>query len=404
MARWGRWLGELVEEIDRSHEAILAQLAGERLLPRSRARLKQLHDELPRHRAQVVELFAAAGIAPSRRAASSPGRADERTRVPTEGSITAYYPQIHRDWGWSGHEPDENALALAAIESVLKPGHRLGRTLVLGAGAGRLTWELASRHGAAPVVALDLNPLPYLVAARIFAGETVDLLEMPGVALSSAHVMVDRRLAPPGPVPPGVALAFADALDPPVDDGAFDTVVTPWFIDQVPQDLRELVPVIHRVLAEGGAWLDHGPCIHHPAHTRVAHRYRHDEVLEIVDASGFRVEAHDYRAIPYMASPASAQSRTEMVLSFFATRIAAPAPQEEAEPPWLADPSLPVPRLENLEGYTPPHPMFAAVIALVDGRRSVAEIAAELVRTHGLPPDAATMGVAACLREIRRGA
>jgi uncharacterized protein YbaR (Trm112 family)/SAM-dependent methyltransferase len=403
--RWAGWLGELVEEIDGSLDNILAQLAGEGLLAHSRARLKRMHEALPVHRDRLVALFAAAGVAPVRASAGStnrPGRADdERVRVPGEGTITAYYPQIHRDWGWPGVEPDETEAALAAIDAVLPPSRPLGRTLVLGAGPARLAYELAARRGAGPVVALDLNPLPYLVAARIFAGDTVDLFELPQQPLSSAHAMVDRRLTAPGPIPAGLVLAFADALDPPVDDGAFDTVVTPWFIDQVPHDLRDLVPVIHRVLAQDGAWLDHGPCIHHPNHTRLAHRYRFDEVLEIVDASGFHVDAYDHRAIPYLASPASAQSRTEMVLTFWARRVAITA-TETSEPGWLSDPTLPVPPLEGVEHYVPPHPMFAAVVALVDGRRSIAEIADALVRSHGLPQDAARMGVAGCLREIRR--
>lgn len=414
--RWAAWLADFVEEIDASRTPIVAQLAGENLLGRSRQRLQRLHEALPLHRDRIVRLCSDAGVPTGPRAQRGGARGpmpDTRARVPGEGRITAYYDQIHRDWGWTGVEPDENEAALAAIDAV-RPRDRattgpvggsllrpLGRTLVLGAGPARLTCELARRCGAAPVVALDLNPLPFFVAARLLAGASVDLFEMPHQARSSAHALVDRRLSPPVPPPTDVTLAFADALDPPVPDAAFDTVVTPWFIDQVPQDLRELLPVIHRALAAGGAWLNHGPCIHHPEHTRLAHRYRHDEVLELVEASGFHVEAHDHRAIPYMASPASAGSRTEMVLTFWARKVDTPA-AEAAEPSWLSDPTRPVPPLPGVEAYVPPHAMFAAVIALVDGRRSITDIAEALVRSHGLPPDAAIMGVAGCLREIQR--
>lgn len=411
LRQWSYRLAELVDEIDGSLDRILAQLAGEGLLSRSRARLRQLHEHLPRHRDRIVELFAGAGVSPKARASK------DRPRVPGEGLVASYYPQIHRDWrdgndggdgsyagAREGTPGDEVEAAMAAIESVIPAGASLGRTLVLGAGPARITYELARRHGACPVVALDLNPLPYLVAARVLRGETVQLYEMPEVPLASTDVLVDRSLRVPGEIPDGlsITLAFADGLDPPVPEGAFDTVVTPWFIDQIPHDLRDLLPVLHRALAAGGAWLNHGPYIYHPNHTRLAHRYREDEVLELVAASGFQISRHDHRLLPYMFSPVSAQGRMEMVSSFWAKKVELPARASATEPAWLTDIEQPVPRLAGIEGYVAPHPMFAAVIALVDGRRSVAEIAAHLVRSHRLPETAATAGVAGCLREIWR--
>jgi hypothetical protein len=153
----------------------------------------------------------------------------------------------------------------------------------------------------------------------------------------------------------------------------------------------------------GGRWLNHGPLVYHPNHTRLAHRYRVDEVLELAGAAGFSVEASSFSPLAYMHSPASAQGRTEWVLTCVATRTAstttAAAP---AGPTWLHEHHRPVPRLAGLAGYAAPHPMFAAVIALVDGTRSIADIAARMVEKHGLPPDAAVVGVQGCLTQIVR--
>jgi hypothetical protein len=80
---------------------------------------------------------------------------------------------IHRDWGWP--DSDENEKALACVAEVLDA--ELGRTLVLGAGACRLAYDLHARHGASATVAVDIDPLPLLVAARVVQGAEVPLTE-----------------------------------------------------------------------------------------------------------------------------------------------------------------------------------------------------------------------------------
>jgi len=186
-----------------------------------------------------------------------------------------------------------------------------------------------------------------------------------------------------------------------VPDAAFDTVLTPWFIDQVPADLATLLPTIHRVLRDGGRWINFGPLIYHPTHTRLVHRYCYDEVLELTAREGFEMENQRYARMEYMASPAGCEARIESVATFSA-RKSGPARAAVEDPEWLSDTTRPVPRLAGLDAYAPPHPLFAAVVALVDGRRSIDDIARILIDRHGLPHDAATPGVQAALREITR--
>ena len=91
-----------------------------------------------------------------------------------------------------------------------------GTVVVLGAGAGRLAVDLHRTLRPAVVVALDINPLPLLVAAELVAGGEVTLHEFPvgphgkdGVALrramrcpfsvDDAPGLRDRRRAAPAP-------------------------------------------------------------------------------------------------------------------------------------------------------------------------------------------------------------
>ncbi len=388
---------EFVRDNGATMDKILAQLAAQQLHPRTRARLERVRAALDDHRGRLLGLLAAIDVAPLDRSE------EDRDRVPGEGSITAYYHQIHRDWGWDADGSIENAEALRIVMDAVAHAKPLGNMLVLGAGASRLPYDVHRLGGATTTLALDVNPLPFVVASRVTAGQTVRLYEFPLSPRTSDTAAVDRELRCEHPGAPGFHFVLADGLDPPVPDGAFDTVLTPWFIDQIPRDLAELLPTIRRVLRPGGRWLNHGPLLYHPSHTMYAHRYRVDEVMGLLEDHGFEVTHQDWTRMLYMESPAGSQGRTEGVLTFVAVKgELAQRPASAALPRWLDDPSVAVEALPAFHGYVPPHPMFAKVLELVDGRRTANEIAEILVRDHGLPENVALGGVQTCLREIYR--
>src|SRR5690606_3628478 len=110
-----------------------------------------------------------------------------------------------------------------------------GRTLVLGAGAGRLAYDFHERCGTASTTALDFNPLLVLLAARAARGEAIELYEFPLAPRSTAEQAVLRRLAAPRPARHGLRFVLGDANRPPFPAGAFDTVITPWLVDILPE-------------------------------------------------------------------------------------------------------------------------------------------------------------------------
>jgi uncharacterized protein YbaR (Trm112 family)/SAM-dependent methyltransferase len=396
---WRFELAEFLADNQKGRNKMLAQTAGVDLPATTRARLDRLRAVLEVHADRMTRLLGDAGIQPGERTR------EDRERVPGEGSITTYFHQIHRDWGWDDHGSQENREALQAIQAVVPADAKLGKVLVLGAGACRLPMDVHTTFGAELSVAVDINPLPFVVARRMAAAQEVSLFEFPISPRTSEDVAVDRLLRRGNPAPDplqGFEFLFADGLSPPVRDGAFDTVFTPWFIDQVPRNLPTIFPMIRRVLKPGGRWINSGPLIYHPSHTMLSNRYRVDEVLEMLAAANIEVHKHRYASVPYMMSPAGTQGRTEFVLTFDATVGEAPASESEDTPRWLDRHDLPVPILPGLERYEPPHPMFAAVVSLVNGQRTIKDIANVLIRDKSLPADAAVGGVHACLVEIHR--
>ena len=99
----------------------------------------------------------------------------------------------------------------------------------------------------------------------------------------------------------------ADALQPPFADGAFDTVVTPWFIDIIGEPFARVAARVNLLLKPGGRWINFGSL----AFSRAAHAERMglEEVRELLPPAGFAAFAVREDTMPYMRSPASRHSR-----------------------------------------------------------------------------------------------
>ena len=113
-------------------------------------------------------------------------------------------------------------------------------------------------------------------------GAPVELYEFPIAPRSIEDHAVLRRLAAPAPARPGLELVAADALQPPFADGAFDTVVTPWFIDIIGEPFARVAARVNLLLKPGGRWINYGSL----AFSRAAHAER----LSLEEVSGLHAE------------------------------------------------------------------------------------------------------------------
>ena len=202
-----------------------------------------------------------------------------RTRLPPDQGLTTYYPNIHRDWCWGDTENDASFETLAAALRDVPPR----RALVLGAGAGRLAYDLHQRTTAAVTVALDFNPLLSIVADTVARGRAIELYEFPIAPRADAAVL--RTLSAPAPARAGLVFVLADAHRPPFRRGAFDTVVTPWLVDILPERFDVLCARVNALLGDGGSWLNFGSLSFH--HADPAARYGLDECRAAFEENGF---------------------------------------------------------------------------------------------------------------------
>ena len=313
------------------------------------------------------------------------------TRLPAEQGLTNYYVNLHRDWSWGD---EENQAAVSELRALL--GGKLtglGRVLVQGAGAGRLAYDLHQGSDATLTVATDFNPLLLFAARELFAGRALELYEFPIAPRSIEDHAVLRRLAAPAPARAGLELVAADALQPPFADGAFDTVVTPWFVDIIGEPFARVAARVNLALKPGGRWINFGSL----AFSRAAHaeRLSLEEVSSFMPKAGFGgFEAREAR-IPYMQSPASRHGRVESTISWVANKVgpAAETPRARVLPDWLLQPEKPVPRTPAFEMQAISSRVHAFLLALINGERSMRDMARVLVEQRLMSPQEAEVQV-----------
>ena len=298
-----------------------------------------------------------------------------RTRMPTDQGLNTYYPNIHRDWSWG---EEENKASLKQVRAVLHDHAELGNVLVLGSGAGRLAYDIHTKFHCTSTVAMDFNPLLMLVAKAVTSGKNLSLYEFPIAPLALDDDAVLRKLIAPEAADENFHLVLGDALRPPFPDEAFDTIVTPWLIDIISEDLPELSARINNLLKDNGRWVNFGSlAFSNPERARC---YSPEETKAIVAENGFSDPYVSQATIPYMNSPASRHGRQERVFSFSAYKergVEKPA-RHLALPDWIVTGKDPVPLTPSFRQQAMTTQIYSFIMSLIDGKRSIKDMAVVL--------------------------
>jgi len=376
-ASLGEWRNRLhfsLQKLSSESQRIHAELDGNQVGALTRVRLERQAHANDAQRGMLRKILEPLDIQSMQ--ASHETHLALRTRLPADQGIQTYAANIHRDWAWG---EAENEASLNEISAILNAGDDagkpLGDTLILGAGACRLAYDIHMQLGPTRTVAMDFNPLLLLIAGRVMNGEPTELYEFPLAPRSLEDFAVLRTLSAPQPVREDFHLVFGDALRPPFAPGSFDTVVTPWIIDIVNEPLPIQAARINRLLKPEGRWLNFGSLAFD--HPECARRYSAEETLAIVEQAGFAAPHSRDTEIPYMCSPASRHGRQETVFTFSATRTTdAPAPaRHKALPDWLVTGKDPVPLLQSFRSQAMSTQIYAFIMSLIDGKRTIGDMA-----------------------------
>ncbi len=373
LGEWRNRLKMALTKISHDTAALDGELRGEDLRPLARRRIERYRKALDAHRRELARLLEPLDVH------STPATYESflalRTRLPIDQGLNTYYANVHRDWAWGD---DENDASIKQIRSVVQSSADLGNVLVLGAGAGRLGYDLHMQFDTTSTTLLDFNPLLTLVAKTVTSGKRLKMHEFPIAPKTFEDDAVLRTLAAPDVVRDGLDFVLGDALRAPFAASAFDTIVTPWLIDIVDEDLPVLAARINRLLKKDGRWINFGSLAF--SSVERARCYSPEEVKELVAEAGFSSPYVSEATIPYMCSPASRHGRREKVFSFSAwkERDVESPPRHRALPDWLVTGKEPVPQLAAFRTQAMTTQIYSFMMSLIDGKRTIEDMAAVL--------------------------
>ena len=296
--------------------------------------------------------------------------------IPKASGFVQYYDNIFRDWQWG---EEENKAHVNPILSHLPDSFQVDNALVLGAGAGRLAFDLSLHLAIKRTYAADINPLMLLVAKRMYTNRALSLYEFPIAPLTWKQSAVKHRMKFKGKAPLGLTPILCDALQPCFKPKSFSFLVTPWFIDILSCDFKDLVLKLNSLMDMGGHWLNFGSLSFFHADQSLC--YSQEEVAEILAAGGFSLIKDARQKLPYLNSPHSSQSRHESVYTFLAVKkehrsSAAQAAKEQ--PSWLTDVSQPIPLLPGFEQALATNTLFCQILAKLDGKSALRDLAPQV--------------------------
>ena len=371
LAEWRNRLHFSLQQLANELQRIKTELAADDMRSLTRKRLEHQATAIDEHRNMLRKILEPVDIQ------SLQGSFESflalRTRLPIDQGIQTYYANIHRDWCWGDAE---NEAAINEIKAVVDESNSgLGDTLILGAGACRLAYDIHMHLDTGQTIAMDFNPLLLLVARSVMQGEEPELYEFPLAPKSLEDFAVLRKLSAPEPVRENFHFVFGDTLRPPFATTSFDTVITPWIIDIVNETLPIQAARINKLLKAGGRWINFGSlAFEHPERAR---RYSAEETLDIVTEAGFAPPDTREALIPYMCSPASRHGRQETVFTFAATKtgdVDAPA-RHKALPDWIVTGKVPVPLLQSFRSQALSTQIYSYIMSMIDGKRTIADMA-----------------------------
>ena len=370
LGEWGSRLQFALQQLGHEIAGLDIELQDRNIRALTRRRLERYRTSVDQHRLALQKLLQPVDLQPQSGGFES--FLALRTRLPVDQGLNTYYANVHRDWAWGD---EENEASLQQVRSVLQDRVELGDVLVLGAGASRLAYDIHRKLDCSRLVALDFNPLLMLVAHHVTNGEPLSMYEFPIAPKSLEHDAVRRDLAAPEPAGENFHLVLGDVLRAPFAAGSFDTVVTPWLIDIVMEDLPTFAARVNRVLKTNGRWVNFGSLAF--ASPGRARRYSPEETTAIVAETGFSDPYVSEASIPYMCSPASRHGRQETVFSFCACkeRDAGQVPRHKALPDWLVTGREPVPLMQSFRTQAVTTQIYAFIMSLIDGKRSIDDMA-----------------------------
>lgn len=222
--------------------------------------------------------------------------------MPTLG--TDLFGGLRKDWSGAQEAEHENRITCQAISEAL---HKFepSETLVLGAGTGRLSCDLAAEFP--KVVSLELSLAVAASYVLLTKHGTIDAFHLYTGNFRKAAEEAERFVASRSLSSGVPSYLVADATQIPFADGSFDAVVSPYFSDLIP--FSRLLPEVWRVLKPKGHFIHFGTLGY--AHDDETQYYAVDQL-----SAAFRQHGFEFQSTKFVPNTFSADERRLNELRF----------------------------------------------------------------------------------------
>jgi carnosine N-methyltransferase len=218
-------------------------------------------------------------------------------RPPPPMQYSATLDYLHRDWCWLPEAEAELARIEAALFAGLRSSGRRspGAALVLGAGAGRIAWDMGGFFD--HVFATDSSLMMAHQFQSVLAGDFESCALASTNARTGDDMVKGLRASIMPPERADSALVeerrkrmtyfVSDALDVPLASASVAAIASVYFTDLVP--LEPLLGEVGRLLEPGGVFVHFGPLDYH--FPDMAHHLSADEIKARFAAEGFIIRS-----------------------------------------------------------------------------------------------------------------
>ncbi len=296
--------------------------------------------------------------------------------LPLTQPLIGHPKNIFRDWSWG---EVENKHYLNLVTARLKGEKK--NILVIAAGAGKLAFDLHQQCGAEFTFALDNSYFFAESFQRICFGEGMELVEFPSPSLGDEHFAHNHQLKATHQSRPGLVYHLGDLNFLPYRPESFDLIITPWIIDLIPSTLPFLISNISSLLKPQGQWINFGPysiASDIPAHCRWSQK----EVKGFIEEVGLEEFDESWEQVEYLKSPYTSLNRLEKMWTFSCTKIHSndlSIQRIQTKESWLQNLDQAIPVTSKVQATLMTHKVPARVFELIDGRRSIKEIASVIM-------------------------
>ena len=223
--------------------------------------------------------------------------------------IHSYFQLIFRDWVWDSKETKK--YTHFCKENILDEHKTI---LILGAGAGKLSYDLATAYHDKHFFSIDHNPLLFLTAAKIFKGDEVKLSDYSQFPKTLNQTGQQYKIKTDALTHDNHEFILGAFPDLPFGENSLDMIIAPWFFDILDFDFEKSVIHASHYLKDTGRLLAFGPSNIHK--NSLIQQLCFEEIEECFQPHFEEVSIHQDQ-VNYLHNPLNSQQRVEEL--FFAS-------------------------------------------------------------------------------------